>query len=52
MYFNLISTALSGAFNKEGFQLHYLQYKIDRALAYKVSCFPARSNQPFSADTN
>ena len=51
MSFNLISTALFVALNKEGikivFHLHLLQYKIDTAPVYKVSCFPVRSKQPF-----
>ena len=28
-------------------QVHYAQYKIDTALVYKVSCFPARSYNAF-----
>ena len=41
MSFNLISTALFAALNKEGvknvFHLHSSQYKIDTAPVYKVS---------------
>ena len=51
MKFNLISTVLFVALNKEGvknvFQLHYSQHKIDTASVYKVSCFSVRLNQPF-----
>ena len=49
--FNLISSVSFLALNKElvknVFQLHCSQHKIDTASVYKVSCFPARSNQPF-----
>ena len=51
MQFNLISTAPFVASDKEGnknmFQPHYSQYKIDTASFYKVSHFSVRSNQPF-----
>ena len=44
MYFNWISTASFITLNKIGvknvFQLHYWQYKIDKASVYKVFCFP------------
>ena len=51
MYINWISMVSFVALNKRGiknmFRLHYRQYKIDTALVYNVSCFPAWFIRPF-----